>query len=252
MDLGYYLSGKYTSLYVTNVTWLKINRKLAKTPNIHLTFLIEELENDEAKMAVLHTLPKQLKYLFTEGMTKQKEFEDELRNALLGVGFSLPADLIPSNEFVELDNLHQAISESVTSGRLYIHDYKPRCEFDVAALQRLKENTWLNDELLVTCLHLSLKSRFVRIGWSVQIHRDDQRNVPMKRPFERASQEIQAWKDKESLQLVYFFPLFQHGNHFTLLEINEKEGYIYHYDSMAGDSTDVKVLSNHDTFFYHS
>src|SRR5438477_452145 len=33
--------------------------------------------------------------------------------------------------------------------------------------------------------------------------------------------------------LVYFCPLNRDTNHFTLLEINEQERRIYHYDSMA-------------------
>jgi hypothetical protein len=32
---------------------------------------------------------------------------------------------------------------------------------------------------------------------------------------------------------VYFGPLNSNNNHFTLLEINEREQKIYHYDSMA-------------------
>jgi Ulp1 protease family, C-terminal catalytic domain len=33
--------------------------------------------------------------------------------------------------------------------------------------------------------------------------------------------------------LVHFCPLNVNSNHFTLLEINERERVIYHYDSMA-------------------
>lgn len=199
-------------------------------------------------MAVLEILTKQIKYLLKDGKTKQKKFEDELRNASLSDNFPLPTDCIPSTEFIELDSLYQAISESVTSGRLTIHNSRPPCDFKVAALQRLKGHTWLNDKLLVACLHLSEKLPFVRIGWTVTIHQDIRPNTPMKQQFERASQKIQAWKKEANSPLVYFFPLYQHGNHFTLLEINEKEGYVYHYDSMSGDSTDVKVHSDHDMF----
>jgi len=34
--------------------------------------------------------------------------------------------------------------------------------------------------------------------------------------------------------LVHFRPLYQNLNHFTLLEINDREKQIRHYDSMAG------------------
>lgn len=190
-------------------------------------------------MTVLGILSDQIGYLIKDGKTKPEEFEDKLRDASLGVNF------IPSSE---LDNLYEAISGSFTSGRLYIYQSQPPCGFNVTALQRLKKNAWLNDELLVACLHLSEKLRFVRIGWSIHIHQDIRPNSPMKQQFERASQAIQEWKKGTNSRLVYFFPLYQHGNHFTLLEINEKEGYVYHYDSMSEDSTDVKVYSDYDIF----
>jgi hypothetical protein len=46
----------------------------------------------------------------------------------------------------------------------------------------------------------------------------------------------------EARGLVCFFPLLQYQNHFSLLEINEREGSIIHYDSMGeGENTDIKV-----------
>jgi hypothetical protein len=37
----------------------------------------------------------------------------------------------------------------------------------------------------------------------------------------------------QGIRLVYFCPLNSNNNHFTLLEINEREEKIYHYDSMV-------------------
>ncbi|KAK1248316.1 hypothetical protein MKX08_006536 [Trichoderma sp. CBMAI-0020] len=213
--------------------------KLAKVRNLAIPFMAERLKNDPAKKAVLDILSKQIVYLMENRKTKLKEFEDELRDVSLKKNFPLP-DCIPSTESIELDNLYQAISESATSGRLTVRNSRPPCDFNLTALQRLKGQTWLNDKLLVACLHLSERLSFVRIGWSITIHQDVRPEIPMNQQFERASQQIQAWKEDDNSQLAYFFPLYQHRNHFTLLEINEREGYVYHYDSLSGDNTDVK------------
>jgi hypothetical protein len=57
----------------------------------------------------------------------------------------------------------------------------------------------------------------------------------MPRPFEMAVKKIAAWHNEadDSAKLVSFFPLFQNQNHFTLLEVNERDDCIYHYDSLS-------------------
>lgn len=44
---------------------------------------------------------------------------------------------------------------------------------------------------------------------------------------------MEEWKNAEpDHRLVCFFPLFQHGDHFSLLEVNYRDKAIYHYDSL--------------------
>jgi hypothetical protein len=43
------------------------------------------------------------------------------------------------------------------------------------------------------------------------------------------------WENGASIPLVYFCPLNLNDNHFTLLEINEQDEKIYHYNSMADE-----------------
>jgi hypothetical protein len=59
-----------------------------------------------------------------------------------------------------------------------------------------------------------------------------------------AAGQIEKWRRwvVEQRSLVYFFPLFQYGNHFSLLEINEREGSIFHHDSIASvENTAIQV-----------
>jgi hypothetical protein len=53
-----------------------------------------------------------------------------------------------------------------------------------------------------------------------------------RKTIERYSSEAQT-QQGQSIRLVYFCPLNSNNNHFTLLEINEQQRKIYHYDSMV-------------------
>jgi hypothetical protein len=58
------------------------------------------------------------------------------------------------------------------------------------------------------------------------------------RPFTRWRNKIESWRKElgkrgESIRLVYLCPLNSNCNHFTVLEINEQDEKIYHYDSNA-------------------
>ncbi|KAK7403727.1 hypothetical protein QQX98_010499 [Neonectria punicea] len=116
--------------------------------------------------------------------------------------------------------------------------------FSVKSLRRLGAMRWLNDEVILACLYLADKLAFVRVGFSIPIHRQTRAHSAIPRPFERAAKQIAEWHCQTEARdgLVCFFPLFQHDNHFNLLEINEREGSVYHYDSMSkGENVDIKV-----------
>ncbi|KAH6972690.1 hypothetical protein EDB80DRAFT_596098, partial [Ilyonectria destructans] len=114
----------------------------------------------------------------------------------------------------------------------------------LSSLNKLRGTTWLDDHVILTCLHLSDKLPFVRVGFSVPIHQEIYPHRAQLRPLEMASKRIMRWHDEMEVQspLVCIFPLLLHNNHFTLLEINERESCIYHYDSLGRrENADVKV-----------
>ncbi|RSL38405.1 hypothetical protein CEP51_016922 [Fusarium floridanum] len=116
--------------------------------------------------------------------------------------------------------------------------------FGADSLRRLSGKTWLNDEVILACLHLSDKLAFVRVGFSVSIHQQMQAYSLMQRPFERVVEQMAKWhrQVKAGTRLVCLFPLFQSQSHFSLLEINEREESIFHYDSMGEtENSDIKV-----------
>ncbi|KEY65539.1 hypothetical protein S7711_11531 [Stachybotrys chartarum IBT 7711] len=85
---------------------------------------------------------------------------------------------------------------------------------------------------------------YVRVGFSIPLHQQSQPQNPVLRPFERAAKLIAEWhyETETTGPLVCFFPLFQGQNHFSLLEIHERDMHLYHYDSMSqGDNAVVKA-----------
>jgi hypothetical protein len=202
-----------------------------------LDMLIRDLPGSPEKIAVLRLLANQMTLLLETGRTNPGEFRDGLESEGLPV-----SDLGPSTECVELDTFYKQVLNSNTCGMLLVTGTDFR--FCVESLRRLGATRWLNDEVILACLHLADKLTFVRVGFSIPIHRQRRAQSAIPRPFERAAKQMAEWHCQMEAQspLVCFFPLFQYQSHFSLLEVNEREGFIYHYDSMgAGENVDVKV-----------
>jgi len=171
------------------------------------------------------------------GRTHPGEFRDGLESESL-----LVSNLGSSTRCVELDTFYEQVLNSITCDTLLVTGTDFR--FGVESLRRLSATTWLNDEVILACLHLADKLNFVRVGFSIPIHQQTRGRSAIPRPFERATKQMAEWHRQVEAHspLVCFFPLFEHQSHFSLLEINEREGFIYHYDSMGkGENADVKV-----------
>lgn len=83
----------------------------------------------------------------------------------------------------------------------------------------------------------------MRVGWSVPIHSTLDTDLLLERRFEKAAAQVSKWREElDELKLVCFFPLLLHDEHFTLLEINDKDGFIYHYNSFKGSSKDTRDI----------
>lgn len=187
-------------------------------------------------------LSNQVELLLETGKTDQDLFSKELlRDGLLSY-----EEAPSSAEHSELNVLLESV-QSLGLEKLQLND--STFTFCVESLLKLSSSRWLNDEVILACMHLSDKHGFVRVGFSVPIHQQTRSTKTMARPFERASKQISQWHNelKKSTSLVSFFPIFQRQNHFSLLEINEKDSIIYHFDPLATDeNTDVKVRVSPD------
>ncbi|KAF5969556.1 hypothetical protein FCOIX_10818 [Fusarium coicis] len=177
--------------------------------------------------------PDQITVLDSTGRTDYNEFRARLTSAEL-LDAAPPG--VPGDDVLE--KLIQNIQSASTFDEVLVSNANFRFRSDL--LQRLRPGQWLHADIIVACLHLSDSLPHARVGISVPIHRTDDPSQPVPRPFEVAAKRISEWHSRcPGEPIVSFFPLLQHNNHFSLLEINETDQSIYHYDS-----SDTEV-SNH-------
>lgn len=141
-----------------------------------------------------------------------------------------------------ITDLQARMRTTSSEGHFEIESAQFRFNSDI--LSGLEGSNWISHELILLCMHLADRLPHIRIGFSVPIHeniRGRERKV-LRDPFERAADQIEKWNKAESEdRLVCFFPLFQNDNHFSLLEINQRDGRIYHYDSKGYKTSDIQV-----------
>jgi Ulp1 protease family, C-terminal catalytic domain len=107
-------------------------------------------------------------------------------------------------------------------------------DFPCYMLEQLYSDEWIGTNLIHACLTMSDKISVVRFCQCISLDIvDTVKSKPHRRPFQQLARKISEWKESSAAPLVYFCPLIHNGIHFSLLEINELDKKIYHYDSMA-------------------
>ncbi|RYP66165.1 hypothetical protein DL771_007941 [Monosporascus sp. 5C6A] len=207
---------------------------LAKTVDSSLTELVARLKESPGKMSILRLLGKQMDMFQEDGRTRPDILKQALGRQGLSV-LSLPPHI--SQEVSKgVATLQALMRDSSPSGALYLQDTGLR--FGIKTLDRLVETEWFNEELILLCMHLADKLPHVRVCSSVRssvyIPRPVRSRKVSPKPFEQAARQIEEWNNAEAKDgLVCFFPIFQQNSHFSLLEINQRENSIYHYDSLG-------------------
>lgn len=110
-----------------------------------------------------------------------------------------------------------------------------RVAISCLAFNDLRRDKWLDNWMVTTGIQMSDKPYFVRYEECIPLHAHGRRGMkPIPRPLNRLRKTVEkAWPEHGQNTLVYVCPLHTNGNHFSLLEINERERKIYHYDSKA-------------------
>jgi hypothetical protein len=104
-------------------------------------------------------------------------------------------------------------------------------EISCRTFNELRTGKWLDNWMVFAGIQMSDKPCFVNYGQSIPLGRTGMRHAH--RPLAGWRKRIESLPQHRQNILVHFCPLNVNGNHFTLLEINERESVIYHYDSKA-------------------
>ena len=108
---------------------------------------------------------------------------------------------------------------------------RDRCQSDFKMLTSSNESTMSDKPSFVKYSHSVLLDKFERFSRS-GTRRISKLLAARRKKIERFSSEAQT-QQRQGIHLVYFGPLNSNDNHFTLLEINERERKMHYYDSMA-------------------
>ncbi|KAK5042846.1 hypothetical protein LTR84_012801 [Exophiala bonariae] len=223
-----------------------------------LDVMIRDIQKDPRRILLLDILGRQLEDLIAEKSPDLHELCETLRaeNLVLEEECQvLHAILCVDADAVSKATLNAAVEQLIKDvGAKVLGKRKIRegnsvainngVELDSNIFRRLREEDWFDAWTIVAAMQISDKPFFVHHGYSVPLDElgRNERMKPVKRPLAGWAQKIIDFRKKayeiygDSTRLVYFCPL-NHGNrHFTLLEINEREEVIRHYDSHADQS----------------
>ncbi|KAI3341954.1 hypothetical protein F4824DRAFT_495815 [Ustulina deusta] len=208
---------------------------LATSKRNVIKHMISELQKDQEKMNILQHLERQIDLLLENGQTDPAAFKKALQDEIPVETSERTLDISK-----EVMSLQRQMRVSVSGDVLQVRNTEFR--FDIETLHRLGGTEWFSDELILLCLHLADRLPHIRIGFSIPIHQQDRPRKVVAKPFEKAARLIEEWKKAEpNDRLVCLFPLFLHGDHFTLFEVNYGDNAVYHYDSFTTKThTEIK------------
>ncbi|KAJ9503197.1 hypothetical protein H2202_001351 [Exophiala xenobiotica] len=253
----------------------KLSRKLVKELSLGVLFspkiweytkmegkqldeLIRDIQADPRRMQLLGILGTQIEWLVCKGRPDLHALYDELRQEQLvsqdelerlRVTFPLDSDPMPKGSLdMAVHRLIEDVSTKVLGKRKFedvdivaVNNIPVTCD----TFDGLRYGEWLNDNMINLAMNISDKPDFVRHGFSVPLDEGGRTRTtrPIDRPLAAWARGINRLREKErsgfesTTPLVYFCPLNHYGAHFTLLEINDQEKVIRHYDSRADQAT---------------
>lgn len=111
-------------------------------------------------------------------------------------------------------------------------------EIPCGIFDRLRPGRWLDSWTIHALMQISDKPGFVKYDLSIPLHKSDDLQ-PIKHPLRAWAAKMGKCQEKarkpsgDRVPLVFFCPINHKGHHFSLLEVNEREKVIRHYDSMV-------------------
>ncbi|KAL4993993.1 hypothetical protein BDV10DRAFT_189454 [Aspergillus recurvatus] len=201
------------------------------------------IQTDRKQMRLLGILSEQVQCLVDTGTPDLHKFYNSLEAELISetdIGdlmtfFSTKDDRL-MNTVLEtaVDRLLNAVRDDVLNGtsdeeKMVVVNHSPEIPF--GSFKRLNGEKWLDAWIITAAMQISDKSPFVRHYHSIPLNEPGGNPIP--RPLQAISQKVQQSRETSEEKLVHFCTLNHRRTHFTLLEINERERVIRHYDSMV-------------------
>ncbi|KAE8358565.1 hypothetical protein BDV27DRAFT_163459 [Aspergillus caelatus] len=238
--------------------WAYVKSGMEEVDNI-----IKAIQADAGHMKLLQILAPQLEHLVKIGLPDLHIFYKDLKEAkLLSESelrqlegrFALEGDPLPDSQLeAEIDRLIRDVNikvlDQTTFGRNDTIAINNGMEIPCDIFDRLRPGRWLDSWTINALMQISDKPAFVKHDLSIPLDQKSGNNVlrPIKHPLRAWATKIAKFREEarkasgELVPLVFFCPINHKGQHFSLLEINEREKVIRHYDSMAKVTTRLRM-----------
>ncbi|KAB8213218.1 hypothetical protein BDV33DRAFT_210420 [Aspergillus novoparasiticus] len=225
-----------------------------------LDTLVQSIQSDTRYMKLLRILAPQLEHLVKNGLPDLHVFYKDLKKAkLLSENelselegrFALEGDPLPDGQLeAEIDCLIKDVNIKVLDQTTFRRDdtisINDGIEIPCDIFDRLRPGRWLDSWTIYALMQISDKPAFVKHGLSIPLDRRDGFQ-PIKHPLRAWATKMAKFREEARspsgnlVPLVFFCPINHKGHHFSLLEINEQEKVIRHYDSMPKVSTELRM-----------
>ncbi|CRG92861.1 hypothetical protein PISL3812_09934 [Talaromyces islandicus] len=222
--------------------------------------LIEMIQSDHRKMNLYKVLSPQVEQLVHQGLPDLHAFYNDLESEKLipasqvnqlRMEYVLDSDALPDAQLdAAVDQLIQLIGSKVLNNlpdKNSSVSVNGSAEISCTIFEQLRPGTWMSDEIIMAAMETIDKPAFVRHGLSIPLDKIDRHGQmwAIERPFTGWAKKMASYRrdTEEAGSLVYFCPINHQNNHYSLLEINERERKIRHFDSLAGKDRHDRVSS---------
>ncbi|KAL4887994.1 hypothetical protein BDV59DRAFT_196843 [Aspergillus ambiguus] len=228
----------------------------AKMKKEQVVELVQTIEADNDHTKLLEILGPQLTYLVTYGSPNLQVFYEDLnREGLLKEDEIRYLQVLFPVEETALENLIQGVKLKVLRQEIVRADDTiciggSNVEIPCDIFERFYPGRWQNAWSILAAMDLSDKPAYIRYGFSIPLDEvgPDLQSKPKQRPLAGWAKKIETFRQQarestgNAASLVYFCPINHENTHFTLLEINDRERTIRHYDSKINQSRESRVF----------
>ncbi|KAE8149028.1 hypothetical protein BDV25DRAFT_141190 [Aspergillus avenaceus] len=231
--------------------------KYIKLSKDRFNTLVKDIQADTRHMKLLQILEPQLEQLVQNGLPDLHRFYNDLNKAELlpqdtlrelSISFALDEDPLPEgqlNAAIEylIHNIKTKVLHQETFGIDDAVTINNGSGISCDIFDQLRPGKWLNQWTIYALMQLCDKPEYVDYNLSIALdERSENQLQPINQPLRKWANKIATLRAKaKKASLVFFCPINRQANHFSLLEVNDRERAIRHYDSMSDFETTERM-----------